>query len=86
VPPSERELFDGVGEHWQQREIYNYYDLCQDRFSLLDDVPVTGTVPEYRTRRFGGFDVTTLPTPGHTLGSVTYWSTSTAGGSRSAAT
>jgi glyoxylase-like metal-dependent hydrolase (beta-lactamase superfamily II) len=72
VPPSERELFDGVGEHWQQREIYNYYDLRQDRFSLLDDVPVTGTVPEYRTRRFGRFDVTTLPTPGHTLGSVTY--------------
>jgi glyoxylase-like metal-dependent hydrolase (beta-lactamase superfamily II) len=72
VPPSERDLFDGIAEHWQQREIYNYYDLRQDRFSLLDDVPVTGTVPEYRTRRFGGFDVTTLPTPGHTLGSVTY--------------
>ena len=72
VPPSERELFDQVSAHWQQRELYNYYDLRQDRFSLLDDVPVTGTVPEYRTRRFGGFDVTTLPTPGHTLGSVTY--------------
>ena len=72
VPPSERELFDAVDAHWQQRAIYNYYDVRQDRFSLLESVPVTGTVPEYRTRRFGGFDVTTLPTPGHTLGSESY--------------
>jgi glyoxylase-like metal-dependent hydrolase (beta-lactamase superfamily II) len=72
VPPTERDLFDKVDAHWQQRPIYNYYDLRQDRFSLLEPVPVTGTVPEYRTRRFGGFDITTVPTPGHTLGSVSY--------------
>ncbi len=72
VPPVERDLFDRVDAHWQQRVIHNYYDLRQDRFSLLEPVPVTGTVPEYRTRRFGGFDVTTVPTPGHTLGSVSY--------------
>ncbi|MFL6122098.1 MBL fold metallo-hydrolase [Actinophytocola sp.] len=72
VPPVERDLFDRVEEHWQQRPIYNYYDLRQDRFSLLEPVPVTGTVPEYRTRRFGGFDITTVPTPGHTAGSVSY--------------
>ena len=73
VPPTERDLFDRVDEHWQQRELLNYYDLRQDRFSLLEPVPVTGTVPEYRTRRFGnGPEVTTLPTPGHTLGSVSY--------------
>jgi glyoxylase-like metal-dependent hydrolase (beta-lactamase superfamily II) len=72
VPPSERELFDQVSAHWQQRELYNYYDLRQDRFSLVEDVPVTGPVSEYQTRRYGAFDVTALPTPGHTLGSVTY--------------
>jgi glyoxylase-like metal-dependent hydrolase (beta-lactamase superfamily II) len=72
VPPVERDLFDKVDAHWQQRPVYNYYDLRQDRFSLLEPVPVTGTVPEYRTRRFGGFDITTVPTPGHTQGSVSY--------------
>ncbi len=72
VPPTERDLFDRVDEHWQARTLTNYYDLRQDRFSLLEPVPVTGTVPEYRTRRFGGFDVYTLPTPGHTVGSETY--------------
>lgn len=72
VPPVERDLFDKVDAHWQQRVVDNYYDLRQDRFSLLEPVPVTGVVPEYRTRRFGGVDVTTVPTPGHTLGSVSY--------------
>lgn len=72
VPPSERDLFAQVSLHWQTRTIDNNYDLRQDRFSLLEDVAVHGTVPEYRTTRFGGFDVTTVPTPGHTLGSVSY--------------
>lgn len=72
VPPVERDLFEKVHVHWQQRVLDNYYDLRQDRFSLLEPVTVTGVVPEYRTRRFGGVDVTTVPTPGHTLGSVSY--------------
>jgi glyoxylase-like metal-dependent hydrolase (beta-lactamase superfamily II) len=72
VPSSERDLFAEVSTHWQTRAIDNDYDLRQDRFSLLEDVPVHGVVPEYRTTRFGGIDVTALPTPGHTLGSVSY--------------
>src|SRR5689334_12238101 len=72
VPPVERPLIDGIDRHWQARPIDNDYDLLQDRFSLLESVSVTGTVPEYRTHRYGGFDVYTLPTPGHTVGSVTY--------------
>ncbi|MEV0330730.1 MBL fold metallo-hydrolase [Micromonospora echinospora] len=72
VPSSERDLFADVGTHWQTRTLDNYYDLRQDRFSLLYDVPVHGIVPDYRTVRFGGVDITTVPTPGHTLGSVSY--------------
>ncbi|HVM68688.1 MAG TPA: MBL fold metallo-hydrolase [Gaiellaceae bacterium] len=72
VPPVEEELFTDVSRRWQERQLDNDYDLRQDRFSLLEDVAVTGTVAEYRTRRYGAFDVHTLPTPGHTVGSVTY--------------
>ncbi|HEU4572454.1 MAG TPA: MBL fold metallo-hydrolase, partial [Candidatus Limnocylindrales bacterium] len=72
VPPTERDLFDRVDEHWQMRPLENIYDLRQDRFSLLESVPVAGVVPVYRTQRFGPFDVLTLPTPGHTPGSVSY--------------
>ncbi len=52
--------------------VENDYDLRQDRFSLLESVPVAGTVAEYRTRAYGGVELYALPTPGHTPGSVTY--------------
>src|SRR5215216_3837082 len=72
APPIERDLIARTDEHWQRRPIANDYDVLQDRFSLLEPVEPTGSVDEYRTRRYGGFDVYTLPTPGHTVGSVTY--------------
>jgi glyoxylase-like metal-dependent hydrolase (beta-lactamase superfamily II) len=72
VPPLERDLIDDVEAHWQSRQLDDDYDLRQDRFSLLEPVAVTGTVDEYRRRRYGWLDVETLPTPGHTTGSVSY--------------
>jgi glyoxylase-like metal-dependent hydrolase (beta-lactamase superfamily II) len=72
VPATERDLFADVSAHWQRRTLDNDYNLRQDKFSLLEDVPVHGVVPEYRPTRIGGFDVTAMPTPGHTLGSVSY--------------
>jgi glyoxylase-like metal-dependent hydrolase (beta-lactamase superfamily II) len=72
APPVELELVAGMDERWRRRPTWNDYDLRQDRFSLLASVPVTGTVAEYRTQRYGALDVYALPTPGHTLGSVTY--------------
>ena len=62
VPPVEEDLFSDVARRWQTRQLDNDYDLRQDRFSLLDDIAVAGTVAEYRTRRYGGVDVFTLPT------------------------
>ena len=72
VPPLEVGLVAGADEHWRRRRTLNDYDLRDDRFSLLESVPVSGTVSEYRTARYAGFDVETLPTPGHTPGSETY--------------
>ncbi|WP_034623427.1 MBL fold metallo-hydrolase [Cellulomonas sp. URHE0023] len=72
VPPVERDLFDRVDEMWRTRPLDNDYNLRQDRFSLLAPVPVDSVVPEYRTASYGGVDVEVLPTPGHTVGSVTY--------------
>ena len=57
----------------RRRQLDNDYDLRQDRFSLLESVPVAGTVRRVPDgARYGGFDVYVLPTPGHTIGSVTY--------------
>lgn len=72
VPPAERTLIEEVGEFWQARALDCDYDLRQDKFSLLEAVPVSGAVREYRTDRYGEFDVLTLPAPGHTVGSVCY--------------
>ena len=72
VPPVERELFAEVDEMWRTRAVVNDYNLRQDRFSLLEPVPVHDVVPEYRTRTYGGVELLALPTPGHTVGSVSY--------------
>jgi glyoxylase-like metal-dependent hydrolase (beta-lactamase superfamily II) len=72
APPSEVELIAGMDERWRRRQTWNDYDVREDRFSLLESVPVTGSVLEYRTQPVGGLDVYVLPTPGHTLGSVSY--------------
>ncbi|MFD5214035.1 MBL fold metallo-hydrolase [Microbacterium sp. NPDC058345] len=72
VPPVERELFDRVEEMWTARQLDNDYNLRQDRFSLLDSVPVHATVPEYRVLTVAGVQLRVLPTPGHTIGSVSY--------------
>lgn len=72
VPPLERELIEDASAHWESRQLENDYDLRQDKFSLLESVPVAGTVDEYRRRTYGGHELYTLPTPGHTAGSVTY--------------
>ena len=72
VPPHERELIDAVDERWATRRLDNDYDLRQDRFSLLEQVPVDGVVSEYRRGHYGHVEAYALPTPGHTVGSVTY--------------
>lgn len=72
VPPVEVDLFAKVDEMWQMRQLDNDYNLREDRFSLLESVPVYATVPEYRVGDFGGVELRTIPTPGHTPGSVTY--------------
>src|SRR5690625_3186559 len=72
VPPVEQDLFAQVDQMWTTRNLVNDYNLRQDRFSILDPVPIAGTVPEYRSANYGGVDVQVEPTPGHTTGSVTY--------------
>jgi glyoxylase-like metal-dependent hydrolase (beta-lactamase superfamily II) len=72
APPTERDLIAAADEHWQMRPLDNLYDLREDRFTILDDVPIDGVVAEYRTVSYGCIEVRTIPTPGHTPGSLSY--------------
>ncbi len=70
VPDAERDLFERVDAHWEGRELTNHYNVRQDRFSLLEPVPVAGTLQDYAELEFGGTRFTVLPAPGHTVGSI----------------
>jgi glyoxylase-like metal-dependent hydrolase (beta-lactamase superfamily II) len=70
APHQEQDLFAAVDAHWQAREIANNYNTRQDRFSLLEPVPLAGTLRDYATYEFGGRRFEVLPTPGHTVGSL----------------
>src|SRR5262249_12271877 len=70
VPDMEHELFAHADEHWQARELFINYNVRQDRFSLLNSVKISGALLDYETREFDGVDFTVLPTPGHTIGSI----------------
>jgi glyoxylase-like metal-dependent hydrolase (beta-lactamase superfamily II) len=71
VPHSEQEFFHSADEFWQARHIYNNYDMRQDRFSLLQSQAIAGTLLDYERYIFGAMTFTIIPTPGHTLGSIT---------------
>jgi glyoxylase-like metal-dependent hydrolase (beta-lactamase superfamily II) len=71
VPHQEQDLFARVEAHWQAREIANNYSMRQDRFSLLESIPIAGTLRDYSTPTFGATKFFIAPTPGHTTGSVT---------------
>src|SRR5207253_2039401 len=70
VPQAEQDLFAEIDAYWQARPIYNNYDVRQDRFSLLSSIPITGTLPDYETCVFGTHVFSIIPTPGHTIGSI----------------
>jgi glyoxylase-like metal-dependent hydrolase (beta-lactamase superfamily II) len=72
VPPVEQDLLARVDEHWRRYRPDTDYDVRDHRFSLLEPVGIAGVVDEYRRRDYGGIEIYTLPTPGHTIGSVTY--------------
>ncbi|MCL2362599.1 MAG: MBL fold metallo-hydrolase [Defluviitaleaceae bacterium] len=70
VPHSEQDLIHSADEHWQSREILNNYNNRQDRFSILNSTPIAGTLKDYSRISLGGMDLTVIPTPGHTVGSI----------------
>lgn len=70
VPSAERDLFGAVDAHWQGRTVLNNYNVRQDRFSLLEPVKVAGMLEDYARYFLGGYTFEVLPTPGHTVGSV----------------
>lgn len=70
VPYYERRLFDRAGEYWQQKRIFDNYNDRSTFFSLGEDLPVAASLVDYERFEWGPYSLYVLPTPGHTLGSV----------------
>jgi glyoxylase-like metal-dependent hydrolase (beta-lactamase superfamily II) len=73
VPAHERNLFADARNFWRNRRIFHLYYMRNDFNTLTEDLPVAGLLHDYSTFRWreGNLEITVLPTPGHTLGSIT---------------
>jgi glyoxylase-like metal-dependent hydrolase (beta-lactamase superfamily II) len=71
VPAHERHLFEDAENFWRNRRIFHLYYVRNDFFTLTRNVPVAGVLRDYDKFKWGAYEFQILPTPGHTLGSIT---------------
>src|SRR5512143_2649316 len=70
VPAHERHLFADAENFWRNRRVFHLYYVRNDFNTITEDIPVAAVLRDYETFRWNGRDVFVLPTPGHTLDSV----------------
>ncbi|MBM3734716.1 MAG: MBL fold metallo-hydrolase [Acidobacteria bacterium] len=70
VPAHEKHLFADARNFWRNRRVFHLYYVRNDFNTLTEDVPVAGILHDYATFRWGKTEFFVLPTPGHTLGSI----------------
>jgi glyoxylase-like metal-dependent hydrolase (beta-lactamase superfamily II) len=70
VPAHERHLFADAENFWRNRRVFHLYYVRNDFNTLTESVPVAAVLRDYEAFRWNGREVFVLPTPGHTLGSV----------------
>ena len=71
VPEHERRLFEHAELFWASKQLYDMYNVRNTYFSLTRDVSVAGSLDDFATWPWGPYSFFVLPTPGHTLGSLT---------------
>ncbi len=71
VPYHETHLFADARNFWRNRRVFHLYYVRNDFNTLTEDLPVARRLADYSTFRWGQTDFFVLPTPGHTLGSIT---------------
>ena len=71
VPAHEKHLFADAVNFWRNRRVFHLYYMRNDFNTLTENVPVTRALTDYSTFRWKDIDFFVLPSPGHTLGSIT---------------
>ena len=70
VPAHERHMFDQAEIYWSTKQLYDMYNVRNTYFSLGTSIPVTDVLTDYSEIELAGVVFRILPTPGHTVGSV----------------
>ena len=70
VPAHERHLFADAENFWRNRRVFHMYYVRNDFNTITENIPVATVLQDYGTFRWNNRDIFILPTPGHTLGSI----------------
>ncbi len=70
VPAHERHLFADAENFWRNRRVFHLYYVRNDFNTITENIPVASVLHDYGTFRWDQRAIFVLPTPGHTLGSV----------------
>lgn len=70
VPAHERHLFADAENFWRNRRVFHMYYVRNDFNTITENIPVASVLQDYGTFRWNNRDIFILPTPGHTLGSI----------------
>jgi glyoxylase-like metal-dependent hydrolase (beta-lactamase superfamily II) len=71
VPEHEHHLFVDAENFWRNRRVFHLYYMRNDFNTVTKNIPVARALTDYSTFRWRNTDFFVLPTPGHTLGSIT---------------
>ncbi|MFN0167595.1 MAG: MBL fold metallo-hydrolase [Bryobacteraceae bacterium] len=71
VPAHEHHLFADAQNFWRNRRVFHLYYVRNDFNTITENIPVAKALQDYSTFRWGKTDFFVLPSPGHTLGSLT---------------
>ncbi len=71
VPAREDRLFEDVESFWRHRQLLANYDVQSDSYTLRRSVQISRQLGDYEIYRWRGLELSVLPTPGHTRGSIT---------------
>lgn len=75
VPAHEHHLFADAENFWRNRRVFHLYYVRNDFNTVTENIPVARALADYTTFRWQNLDFYILPTPGHTLGSITLLAT-----------
>jgi glyoxylase-like metal-dependent hydrolase (beta-lactamase superfamily II) len=71
VPEHERRLFAQAELFWATKQLFDVYNVRNTYFTLTQDVAVAGVLEDFSAWTWGSHSLSILPSPGHTLGSLT---------------